>query len=175
MHLFLYNICCFLCLFACACLSLLHCECVCVWLFMGGQADAAEPTAAWRAIEAGTHTRVHTLYTHEHNFVYTTAAQTAHKCDARILKWHLKRHVEHVQIYGRTNMHSWTHTRTHHGIGLSCELSLLLLLLLERDHVKERERARRGAARERGKCNQRGEDREIRGREKGKGVKWEDR
>lgn len=116
MHLFLCNICCFLCLFACACLFLLHCECVCVWLFMGGQADAAEPTAAWRAIEAGTHTRVHTLYTHEHNFVYTTSAQTAHKCDAWILKWHLKRHVEHEQICGRTNMRSWTHTHEHMGL-----------------------------------------------------------
>lgn len=39
-RLFLCNICCFLCLFACACLFLLHCECVCVWLCMGGQADA---------------------------------------------------------------------------------------------------------------------------------------
>lgn len=70
-HLFLCNICCFLCLFACACLFLLHCECVCVWLFMGGQADAAEPTAAWRAIEAGyTHSCTHTLYTWAQLFIY---------------------------------------------------------------------------------------------------------
>lgn len=72
-HLFLCNICCFLCLFICACmcLFLLHCECVCVWLCMGGQADAAEPTAAWRAVEAGyTHSCTHTLYTRAQLCIY---------------------------------------------------------------------------------------------------------